>query len=41
MRPDAGALKQSIDTALEALLGSNELRRIWQAQLPTIEYPGL
>ena len=41
MRPDAGALKRSIDVALEALVASGELRRIWQTELPTIEYPGL
>ncbi len=39
MRPDSQALKQEIDRALISLIESGQLRRIWQSQLKTIEYP--
>ncbi len=41
MRADRSRLKRAIDAALGILIVSGRLRRIWQQNLPRIDYPDL
>ncbi len=41
MHPDNGALKARLDAALNQVIGSGELQRIWKDWLGYIEYPAI